>query len=137
MGEEAVGKTTFVKCLQKKSNKTNCTSNISTDGINISDVILTDSSAVNQDHFDSSLPIHCRVWDFGMINIILLIIIIIIIIIIILTILIIIINFIYYLLFIIYYYYNRFNNGKLLKISKNSIKNNNSINNKIKNNNNR
>ena len=57
VGEEGVGKSTLLKCLRKKTNRTNVTENISTDGIDISDITLTGP--------DDSNPMILKSWDFG------------------------------------------------------------------------
>ena len=64
VGEEGVGKSTLLKCLRKKTHKTNVTENISTDGIDISDVTLTPSDE------NSAKPMVLKTWDFGLFYII-------------------------------------------------------------------
>jgi hypothetical protein len=58
VGEEAVGKTTLLKCLRKKSNKTSVSENLSTDGIGISDIVLNGPAPNDKD-------LVLKAWDFG------------------------------------------------------------------------
>ena len=60
VGEEGVGKSTLLKCLRKKANKTNVAENISTDGIDITDITLTSPS--------NDKPLIFKAWDFGIIS---------------------------------------------------------------------
>ena len=67
VGQECVGKSTLLRCLQKKTNRTNCATNLSTDGIDVTDFTFhfdnPNNNSNNQDVESNSIL--CRAWDFG------------------------------------------------------------------------
>ena len=57
LGKEGVGKTTLSRCLGKKNGKIDCSKNLSTDGIEMSDISLAIKKTKSNYMFN--------IWDFG------------------------------------------------------------------------